>query len=53
MAIPIVVMSRGDALALPAGLQIGGSAGEVAGLVILAGIGWWLYRVGVRGGKAA
>ncbi len=53
MAIPIVVMSRGDALALPGGLQIGGSAGEVAGLVILAGIGWWLYRVGVRGGKAA
>jgi putative OPT family oligopeptide transporter len=51
MAIPIVVAERGDALALPAGLQIGGSAGEVAGLVFLAGIGWWLYRVGAR--KAA
>ena len=53
MAIPIVVMSRGDALALPDGLQLGGSAGEVAGLAILAAIGWWLYRVGVKGGKAA
>src|SRR3954471_23517169 len=48
MAIPIVVAERGDALALPAGLQIGGSAGEVSGLVFLAGIGWWLYRVGAR-----
>jgi len=53
MAIPIVVMSRGDALALPEGLQLGGSLGEVTGLVILAGIGWWLYRVGVKGGKTA
>jgi putative OPT family oligopeptide transporter len=53
MAIPIVVMSRGDALALPDGLQLGGSVGEVAGLAILAAIGWWLYRVGVKGGKAA
>jgi putative OPT family oligopeptide transporter len=48
MAIPIVVAERGDALALPAGLQIVGSAGEVAGLVFLAGIGWWLYKVGGR-----
>jgi len=53
MAIPIVVMSRGDALALPAGMQLGGSVGEITGLAILAGIGWWLYRVGVNGGKAA
>jgi len=53
MAIPIVVMSRGDALALPAGMQLGGSVGEISGLAILAGIGWWLYRVGVKGGKAA
>ena len=53
MAIPIVVMSRGDALALPAGMQLGGSVGEITGLAILAGIGWWLYRVGVKGGKAA
>jgi len=48
MAIPIVVAERGDALALPAGLQLGGSVGEIFGLVFLAGIGWWLYRVGAR-----
>ena len=46
MAIPIVAAGRGDALALPGGLQVGGSAGETLGLVILASIGWWLYRVG-------
>ena len=48
MAIPIVAAGRGDVLALPGGLQLGGSTGETAGLLILAGIGWWLYRVGVR-----
>ena len=53
MAIPIVVMSRGDALALPGWMQLGGSVGEVAGLAILAAIGWWLYRTGVKGGSAA
>jgi putative OPT family oligopeptide transporter len=51
MAIPIVAAGRGDVMALPGGLQLGGSVGEVAGLAILAAIGWWLYRVGVR--KAA
>jgi putative OPT family oligopeptide transporter len=53
MAIPIVAAGRGDVMALPAGLQIGGSMGEFVGLMILAGIGWWMYRVGVRGGKVA
>jgi putative OPT family oligopeptide transporter len=53
MAIPIVAAGRGDVLALPAGLQIGGSMGEFAGLVILGAIALWLYRVGVRGGKTA
>jgi putative OPT family oligopeptide transporter len=48
MAIPIVAAGRGDALALPGGLQLGGSSGEVVGLVFLAAIGWWLYRVGAR-----
>jgi putative OPT family oligopeptide transporter len=46
MAIPIVAAGRGDVMALPAGLQIHGTAGELAGLTILAAIGWWLYRVG-------
>jgi putative OPT family oligopeptide transporter len=53
MAIPIVAAGRGDVMALPAGMQLGGSLGEIAGLAILIGIGWWLYRVGVKGGKAA
>jgi hypothetical protein len=34
-------------------LQLGGSLGEIVALVILAAIGWWLYRVGVKGGKSA
>ena len=53
MAIPIVAAGRGDVMALPAALQLGGSLGETAGLAILIGIGWWLYRVGVQGGKKA
>jgi uncharacterized oligopeptide transporter (OPT) family protein len=53
MAIPIVAAGRGDVMALPTGMQLGGSLGEIAGLAILIGIGWWLYRVGVTGGKAA
>ena len=34
--------------ALPAGMQLGGTVGELAGLVLLTGIGWWLYKVGTR-----
>ncbi len=52
MAIPIVAAGRGDVMALPSALQLHGTLGETAGLIILAGIGWWLYRVGVKGGKA-
>jgi putative OPT family oligopeptide transporter len=53
MAIPIVAAGRGDVMALPGALQLGGSLGEIVALVILAAIGWWLYRVGVKGGKSA
>jgi putative OPT family oligopeptide transporter len=53
MAIPIVAAGRGDVMALPAALQLGGSLGETVGLAILIAIGWWLYRVGVKGGKNA
>ena len=53
MAIPIVAAGRGDVMALPAGLQLGGTLGEAVGLAILIAIGWWLYRVGVKGGKTA
>jgi hypothetical protein len=48
MAIPIVVTEHGDALALPGGMQLGGSLGDIAGLVFLAAIGWWLYKVASR-----
>jgi putative OPT family oligopeptide transporter len=51
MAVPIVVFRSGEVLALPAFLQLGGSLGEFAGLVMLAVIATWLYRIGVR--KAA
>jgi hypothetical protein len=53
MAIPIVLAGRGDVMALPEGLQFGGSVGEFVGLLVLAAIGWWMYRVGVKGGRAA
>jgi len=48
MAIPIVAAGRGDALALPAGLQLQGATGEWMGLVVLGIVGWWLYKVGSR-----
>jgi putative OPT family oligopeptide transporter len=48
MAIPIVITARGDVLALPASLQLGGATGEWVGLVILALVGYWLYSVGKR-----
>jgi hypothetical protein len=43
-----VAAGRGDALALPAGLQLQGAAGEWMGLVVLGIVGWWLYKVGSR-----
>jgi putative OPT family oligopeptide transporter len=35
-----------DVFALPAGMQIGGSLGEWVGLILLAMVGGWMYRVG-------
>ena len=52
MAIPIVAAGKGDVLALPAALQIGGSLGEWVGLVLLGAVAMWLYRVGKHGGRA-
>jgi len=52
MAIPIVAAGKGDVLALPAGLQIGGSLGEWVGLALLGAVAMWLYRVGKEGGKS-
>ena len=52
MAIPIVAAGKGDVLALPAGLQIGGSLGEWVGLALLGAVAMWLYRVGKEGGRS-
>ena len=49
IAVPIVLSSRADVLALPAALQLN----QWVGLAILALVGWLLYRVGKRGEKAA
>ena len=48
IAIPIVATARGDVLALPQALQFTGTAGKLVGLVMLAGIAFWLYRIGSR-----
>lgn len=44
IAIPIVVAGRPDVLAMPEGLQ----SGQLAGLAVLALVGWLLYRTGAR-----
>lgn len=49
IAVPIVLSSRADVLALPAALQLN----QWVGLAILALVGWLLYRVGKRGEQAA
>jgi uncharacterized oligopeptide transporter (OPT) family protein len=42
IAIPIVVSERADVLALPEALHFG----QGVGLVVLAAVAYWLYRVG-------
>jgi putative OPT family oligopeptide transporter len=44
IAIPIVASGRADVLALPAQFHFG----QFAGLVVLAVVGWLMYRVGTR-----
>ena len=51
MAIPIVASGQGDVMALPASMQLGGAIGKWAGLALLAGVAFWLFRVGLKGGK--
>ena len=48
IAIPIVVWERADILALPDALHLPGAWGEFGGLVLLAAIAFWLYRIGTR-----
>jgi len=44
IAVPIVLTERADALALPENFQFG----EILGLVVLAVVGWLLYRTGAK-----
>jgi putative OPT family oligopeptide transporter len=44
IAIPIVATGKPDAIAMPASLNVG----EIGGLVVLAIVGGWLYRVSTR-----
>ena len=45
IAIPIVVTGKADVLALPASLQFG----QWLGVLVLAALGWWLYRTALAG----
>jgi len=47
IAVPIVVWERADVLALPAMFQLS----QWIGLIVLAVVGWLLYRTGRRGEK--
>ncbi|MFY2764727.1 OPT family oligopeptide transporter [Arenimonas sp. MALMAid1274] len=44
IAVPIVVTERSDALAMPERFNVG----EIGGLVVLAVVGAWMYRVATR-----
>lgn len=46
IALPIVITQNAEVLALPFNL---GAWAQWVGLVVLAIVGWWLYRTGVRG----
>ncbi|WP_372015396.1 OPT family oligopeptide transporter [Pseudoxanthomonas sp. 10H] len=50
IALPIVITQDAEVLALPFGF---GAAAQWVGLVVLALVGWLLYRVGRRGERAA
>jgi putative OPT family oligopeptide transporter len=53
--IGFAIYAKDDAavFALPEAFQLGGSLGEWVGLALLGAVGYWLYRVGVKGGKTA
>jgi hypothetical protein len=49
IAVPIVLSERADVLALPAQFHFG----QFLGLVVLALVGWLLYRISAKGLRAS
>ena len=52
IAIPIVITSRPDVLAVPAQYQPSHAIGQFIGLAVIAFVGWLLYRSSVRNYQA-
>lgn len=52
IAVPIVITSRPDVLAVPAQYQPGHVIGQFIGLAVLAFVGWRLYRTSIKGYQA-
>ncbi|MUV15559.1 OPT family oligopeptide transporter [Noviluteimonas gilva] len=48
IAVPIVVSSRGDILALPETLRTGEGIAQLIGLAVLAFVAWLLFRTAIR-----
>ena len=48
IAIPIVVSSRGDVLALPESMRTGEGIAQLLGLAVLAFVAWLLFRTAIR-----
>ena len=48
IAVPIVLTARPDVLALPEGMRFGEGWTEVLGLVVLAIVGWLMFRAATR-----
>ena len=48
IAVPIVLTARPDVLALPEGMRFGEGWTEVLGLLVLAIVGWLMFRAATR-----
>jgi putative OPT family oligopeptide transporter len=48
IAVPIVLSARPDVLSLPESLRLGAGGAQILGLLILAGVGWLMFRTGTR-----
>ena len=52
--IGFAIYAKDDAavFALPESLQLAGSLGEWVGLALLGAVGFWMYRVGLKGSRS-